>query len=179
MKKALVFLLFILSFGTAGAENDTIIHDFDDLFNAVPRQLTLTNSYKQGQVGDVIYVCEGSDKYARFYQDLEFPAGHKVIAINLPQKNDCVTTTQFNNLKKIVLYFTQSGKSKPKIELSTDSVNWGDGMTKSVYSPFSLEFDTPGDYYVRIYNDSTAAISIYQTKFYLVEENCNCFTYTP
>lgn len=176
MKKALAFLLFILSFGIAGAENDTIIHYFDDLYKL--KELKIPSPYKIGTIGDVIYTCEGTTQ-ARFYQDLEYPIGHKVIAINLPQKNDRVTTTQFNNLKKIVLYFTQSGKSKPKIELSTDSVNWGNGMTKSVYSPFSYELDTPGDYYVRIYNDSTAAISIYQTKFYLVEENCNCFTYTP
>ncbi len=178
MKKALVFLLFILSFGTAGAENDTIIHDFEPLF--VAKQLTLTNSYKQGQVGNVIYVCEGS-KNARFYKDLEFPTEKKVIAINLPEQNDRVTTTRFNDLKKIVLYFTQARVvSNIAIKLSTDSINWGEEMTlNNAYSQSSLELDTPGDYYVRIYNTSADAISIYQTKFYLVEENCNCFTYTP
>lgn len=175
MRKALVFLLFILSFGTAGAENDTIIHDFEPLF--VAKQLTLTNSYKQGQVGNVIYVCEGS-KNARFYKDLE---STRVVAINLPNQDDRVTTTRFNDLKKIVLYFTQPRVvSNLAIKLSTDSINWGEEMTLNYgYGQASMELDTPGDYYVRMYNDSTAAISIYQTKFYLVEENCNCFTYTP
>lgn len=179
MKKALALLIFILSFGLARAENDTITHNFESLFTT--SQLVLSNSYKQGQVGDVIYVCEGSDKYARFYQDLEFPAGHKVIAINLPEQNDRVTTTRFNDLKKIVLYFTQDRVvSNLAIKLSTDSINWGEEMTlNNAYSQSSLELDTPGDYYVRMYNTSADDISIYQTKFYLVEENCNCFTYTP
>ena len=175
MKKTLALLIFILSFGLARAENDTIIHYFDDLYKL--KELKIPSPYKIGTIGDVIYTCEGTTQ-ARFYQDL---ASMGVIAINLPEQNDCVTTTRFNDLKKIVLYFTQPRVvSNLAIKLSTDSINWGEEMTlNNGYSQSSLELDTPGDYYVRIYSTSADDISIYQTKFYLVEENCNCFTYTP
>ena len=182
MKKALAFLLFILSFGTAGAENVVVFHDFHELFYAVPQQLVLSNSSKVGTVGDVVYTCSGTN--AKF--NLAF-TGAMRIAINLPSSDCEVVTTQFNNLSQII-FMPVTPDNIPsgvcdniKIKLSTDGSIWEEVPSDSItYRSGEIKaVFTPGNYYVKIYNTRSYRVSILQTKFYLVEENCNCFTYTP
>ena len=181
MKKTLALLIFILSFGLARAENVVVFHDFHELFYAVHQQLVLSNSYTVGTVGDVVYTCSGTN--AKF--NLAF-TGATRIAINLPSSDCEVVTTQFNNLSQIIFMPVTpdipSGVCENiKIKLSTDGSIWEEVPSDSItYRSGEIKaVFTPGNYYVKIYNTRSYRVSILQTKFYLVEENCNCFTYTP
>ena len=180
LRTALSFLL-ILSPALCRAENVVVEHNFHEL-SASHIKFSKNAAGKANGVAaiddGVTYTCAGEAQFG-----MDRVSGIK-IALNLNDDTGAVTTTRFEDLTKITLWFYPDDKTREniKIQLSTDGTVWGDDLSEGVtYMPGQIEATFPrGDYYVRIHNTSnTKYVSILQTRFTSTTDDCNCFVYTP
>ena len=67
-----------------------------------------------------------------------------------------------------------------KVKFSTDSTSWTTVVADSMVwnkGEITAKF-APGNYFVKVYNTTSTAVSIMQTT-YTILDNCNCFPYAP
>lgn len=177
---ALCFLFFC---ATSNAE--TITHNFysKSLAGTLVNDGSTTRSTNDG----IVYTLSGAK--TAFGYDVNHKGGTgAVITLNLFSQYGYVTVSPaFSRLSGITIsHIVETGKtnnlsSKLFVYLSTDSLNWASVTPTVVYGTGSVEVTppAPGNYYVKIYNDSSWEISITQIVYTTSSSDCNCFIYTP
>jgi len=136
-----------------------------------------------GKTDSVTYTCSGG---ASIGMDVIRPIGQKVIAINLPGKDDQVVTSELEDLTKLRFYyydFTSDLQKKVvdtsiRVYVSEDGESWGSALTDEVsLSGKTIIVDLPkGTRRVKLQNVvSTRPFSIWQIDYTF--EHCNCFRY--
>lgn len=187
----IIVCLFTLSPAICRAESRNVTHNFESMYKASPRQLPLENPYKTGTTTAAsglvtTYTCNGTN--ARIFLDLFNDDRDKVIAINLPDNGNFVTTDRISNLQRVeISYYSRTAISdlNPDIMvyISTDGTNWNepDNIT---YSSWITATFPAGDYYVKILNANdvgTNNVSILEIRYNYVDlSDCpNCFLYKP
>lgn len=168
--------LLILCPTLTRAENVT--HNYNTLFTSVPRQLEITNSNKSGNVrnGEFYYTCEGDGRFGVSISS----SGE--ICINLPNSSSAVNTQRISNLQRLRMVTQLAGQKYEniKVKFSTDSLSWTTVVADSMVwnkGEITAKF-APGNYFVKVYNTTSTAVSIMQTT-YTILDNCNCFPYAP
>ena len=186
MKRILLYigaLLSIIPYATVSAES--ITHNFDDMYDASPKQLVITpgSSSKLATTttdDDLTYTVSGSTN-AKFWLDLHNREGSKVISINLPSKNDFVTVyspTDAVAQVTIRYYYPEDPSSDDiKVYASADGSSYSD-MSATGGSRGIINANIPiGSQYIKIVNKGNTSISIYYIQYTL--QTCNCFRYVP
>lgn len=174
----------------AKADGQTISHNFNTKYDAVPSQLTLTSANKVGTTDDnFVYTCSGTS--AEFGYDLYNDPAAKVIAINLPNKdNQVVVSPPIERLDSMLIYYYYPSDESPytgvKVALSTDGVEW-EMLSGSEISYHHLGA-TSGSitasfgqdtYYVKIWNSkSKKSVSLISIEYH-ISPCTNCFRYRP
>ena len=175
-----IICLFTLSSALCGAESRTVSQNFDDMYNASPRTLTVTNTNTTGTTDFVSYTCNGTK--AEIFLDLFNPEGSKKIAINLKESGNFVTTTVVSSLESVVISCgSQKEKSYIKVYISTDGISWREPDNIN-YSSYITATFAAGDYYVKILNNASSNnVSIFEISYTYVDlSGCpNCFIYKP
>ena len=147
------------------------VHEFKDMFK--DGTLTASDDYTIGTTDFVTYTCTGTNA--------KFGALSKVIAIDLPTAGSTVTTTQIDDFCGFQLFHNPYDKSceNLKVYVSTDGENFGEPLSGSSieYKKGEVEVNIPpGDYYVRVKNSSSTAVSIRKITFW--QNHCpKCFDY--
>lgn len=167
----LVILTTFLLASTATA----IEHNFHTMLNG--GTLSCPNPYKIGTISgspDTIYTCTGS---AVFGADLVNPSGYQVIAINLPNSSSVVTLSpSIENLTIIrLMHYPLTTRTNIKVYVSP-TTTFGDPLSGDAirYDNGVIEATIPkGNYYIKIANTSSTAVSIYQIDYFT--SSCNCF----
>lgn len=158
-------------------------------FNTKASELTLVNdgSTTRSTNDGIVYTLSGAK--TAFGYDVNHKDGTgAVITLNLFSQYGYVTVSPaFSRLSGITIsYDVKTGKtnnlsSKLFVYLSTDSLIWASVTPTVVYGTESVEVTppAPGNYYVKIYNDSSLEISITRIVYTTSSSDCNCFIYTP
>jgi len=146
------------------------VHEFKDMFT--DGTLEASDDYTIGTTDFVTYTCTGTN--AKFGNRLG------VIGIDLPAAGSTVTTTQIDDFCGLILNHLPVAKcTNIKVYVSADGVDFGEPISGS-----SIEYKTgevevnipPGDYYVRVKNSSSTAVSIRKITFW--QNHCpKCFDY--
>lgn len=144
-------------------------HEFNNMFNVT---LTTSNDDRVGTTDFVTYTCTGTNA--------KFGNRSGVIAIDLPAAGSTVTTTRIDDFCGLILnHFPIAKCTNIEVYVSADGVDFGEPISGS-----SIEYKTgevevnipPGDYYVRVKNSSSTAVSIRKITFW--QNHCpKCFDY--
>jgi hypothetical protein len=180
---ALCFLFFC---ATSNAE--TITHNFHSKSTLPDITLeTVDETHVRSTNDGIVYTLSGAK--TAFGYDVNHKDGTgAVITLNLFSQYGYVTVSPaFSRLSGITIsHIVETGKtnnlsSKLFVYLSTDSLNWASVTPTVVYGTGSVEVTppAPGNYYVKIYNDSKWEISITRIVYTTSSSDCNCFIYTP
>ena len=146
------------------------VHEFNDMFSVT---LTTSDGDKVGTTDFVTYTCTGTNA--------KFGNRSGVIAIDLPAAGSTVTTTLIDDFCGFQLVHDPHGKSceNLKVYVSTDGEDFGEPLSGTAvsYSKGMVYVNIPpGDYYVRLANSSSTAVSIQKITFY--QNHCpKCFEY--
>ena len=185
MKTVIRFLLvclIALSPVLGRAESGYIEHDFNEMFNASPKKLTVDGSV--GTTDFVTYTCSGGAKF--FYYG---PAGSQELAIFLvygkagtPQ----VEISQIQNLDSISINFTPKWENNYNEVLNFEIYDAEKNEWKNLLTNYqtstqrTLKLPKVGDYRLRISRKSTDIYIRSIEYFCRTTPDCpNCFVYTP
>ena len=173
----IMFCLFTLSSALCRAENVSVEHDFNAMYNAVPRQLSVTNSNHTGTTDFCTYTCSGG---AEFLSNITKTGG--LLAIFLETNSyHFVTTSKIQNIDSLrIEYRPDEAKKRMTISISEDSISWTNMTVKDgVGGVKTIKMPRAGDYFVRF----TRKDDVYITKIkyiYVDLSGCpNCFLYKP
>ena len=169
-----VLTLLILSAATGNAENVTVAQDFDKMYRT-DKTLTTDKDYLVGTTDFVTYTCSGTG--AKFFMDHIYS---KYVSIYLPSSTSAVTTTKIDDFCGLILNHLPIDKcTNIEVYVSADGVDFGEPISGSSieYKKGEVEVNIPpGDYYVRVMNNSSTAVSIRKITFW--QNHCpKCFDY--
>lgn len=175
----LILVLLVLSSVICRAEDSICVHDIDSIFKN--KTLVTAYPYKVGTTGFVTYTCYGTN--AKFGV-----IGDKIIALQLPDRNDSVVLSRITNLKQVQVLYTDA-KSSPdylgvypsmQIKVSEDGLTWTDLSSSATHSKgnATISLPDPGDYYISIKNTKNKK-PIYIRVMNYTTQHCNCYQYQP
>lgn len=169
----------LLSPAICMAQRNPVRHTFHS-DSGDPSKLRFANGNKTGITPLLTYTCSNKAVFGTYTSTVVLPT----ICINLPGKDDFVTTTAVDSLRGVTIGFYQNTDRRHdvKLQLSRDSIHWSDSIvsdfmynTKGVISATFV----PGRYYVRIKNST---IKKEQVSLWYIEYlfgDCNCVLYIP
>lgn len=172
-----IICLFTLSSALCGAESRTVSQNFDDMFKASPKTLTVTDSYHTGTTDFVTYTCTGG---AEFFNNTN--SGNK-LAIFLDASGEQVQTTQVTNLDSLRIRYAPAVISQEMtVSISTDGSAWQEVAIQHKASGLkTVKMPRVGDYYVRIARKGSYNVYITEIGYIYIDlSGCpNCFIYKP
>ena len=175
----LILVLLVLSSVICRAEDSICVHDIDAIFKN--KTLVTADPYKVGTTGFVTYTCYGTN--AKFGV-----IGDKIIALQLPDRNDSVVLSRITNLKRVQVLYTDKTSSPDylgvdpsmQIKVSEDGLTWTDLSSSATHGKghATISLSDPGDYYISIKNTKNKK-PIYIRTFEYKTQHCNCYQYQP
>lgn len=164
----IILCLFTLSSAFGRAES--VEHDFDAMFEAVPPTLVMSNELQTGTTDFCTYTCSGG-AYFSYYSS--------VWSVCLDKSGRQVTTTQIHNLDSIrLMYLPADIKKTLTVKISQDSVSWTDVTVKDdVAGVKTVKMPTPGDYYVRFIRKNDVYLKLVKYIYFDLSDCPNCFLY--
>ena len=167
----------LLSPAICMAQRNPVRHTFHSDSQGGVR-LTFSADYKQGYTSLLTYTCSKNAVFGT-YTVVYTPT----ICINLPGKDDFVTTTAVDSLRGLQILFYPETEKRPNIKLylSRDSIHWSDSIVSDLMynwaGSISASF-VPGRYYVRLVN-AVRNKSTYLRQITYTFGDCNCVLYIP
>ena len=168
----------LLSPAICMAQRNPVRHTFHS-DSGDPSKLRFENGNKTGVTPLLTYTCSNNAVFGIY------TVGYtSTICINLPGKDDFVTTTAVDSLRGVMIGFYPNTDKRHdvKLQLSRDSIHWSDSIVSDLmYNTKGLIRATfvPGRYYVRIKNST---IKKEQVSLWYIEYlfgDCNCVLYIP
>lgn len=178
--KYLILSLLLLSSATCGAGTSSVVQNFNTMYNASPKQLTVTNSNQTGTTDFVTYTCSSG---AEFFKEAATTGNN--LAIYIEANAEQVVTTQIAGLDSLTIrYYYPSGQGTNDMTVSystTGSAPWTSVATKYISAGVrSVKLPATGDYYIKINGKSSKKVYIYELEYTYILSNCpNCFIYQP
>lgn len=170
--------LLLLSPALGWAQRSPVTHNFHSDSRDLSK-LRFANGNKTGITPLLTYTCSNNavfDTYTVVYTP--------TICINLPGKDDFVTTTAVDSLRGVTIGFypNTDRRHDVKLQLSRDSIHWSDSIVSDLmYNwPGSIRATfVPGRYYVRIKNSTIKKkpVSLWYIEYLFGD--CNCVLYIP
>lgn len=168
--------LLLLSPALGWAQRNPVRHTFHS-DSGDPSKLRFANDNKTGITPLLTYTCSNNAVFDTYTVVLP------TICINLPGKDDFVTTTAVDSLRGLQILFYPETEKRPNIKLylSRDSIHWSDSIVSDfMYNAkggISASF-VPGRYYVRLVN-TVRNKSTYLRQVTYTFGDCNCVLYIP
>lgn len=168
----------LLSPAICMAQRNPVRHTFHS-DSVDPTKLRFEDGGKTGVTPLLTYTCSHNAVFG------PYTVGYTpTICINLPGKDDFVTTTAVDSLRGVTIGFYQKTDRRHdvKLQLSRDSIHWSDSIVSDLMynSAGSIRASfVPGRYYVRIKNST---IKKEQVSLWYIEYlfgDCNCVLYIP
>lgn len=184
MIKALLHIWMIcwilLSPAVCRAQRDPIRHNFHSMSGDATK-LKFENAYKTGVTPLLTYTCSNNATFGTYTDKI---TGLFKVSLNLPGKDDFVTTTAVDSLRGLQILFYPETEKRPNIKLylSRDSIHWSDSIVSDLMynSAGSIRASfVPGRYYVRIKNSTIKKkpVSLWYIEYLFGD--CNCVLYIP
>ena len=179
MKRQLAVLLLLAITSLAQAEVESFSHNFNTLFTASPKKLTVTNTNHTGTTSDtshdLVYSCSGTAVFA--YEDIN-PVGYQKLSVSMPSTTAMVATTSaIEGLKRVEIMRMPVGNTENiQIQVSeySDFRTIIPNDTTIYYNTGVVEARFPrGTYYVRLVK--TNGVNLFVTQMTYYTESCNCF----
>ena len=168
----------LLSPAICMAQRNPVTHNFHN-DSGDPSKLRFANGNKTGITPLLTYTCSNNAVFET-YKVVYTPT----ICINLPGKDDFVTTTAVDSLRGVTIGFypNTDRRHDVKLQLSRDSIHWSDSIVSDLMynSAGSIRATfVPGRYYVRIKNTTIKkkAVSLWYIEYLFGD--CNCVLYIP
>ena len=168
----------LLSPAICMAQRNPVRHTFHSDSQGGVR-LTFSADYKQGYTSLLTYTCSHNAVFGTY------TVGYTpTICINLPEKDDFVTTTAVDSLRGVTIGFYQNTDRRHdvKLQLSRDSIHWSDSIVSDLMynSAGSIRASfVPGRYYVRIQNSTIKKKEVSLWYIEYLFGDCNCVLYIP
>lgn len=168
----------LLSPAICMAQRNPVRHTFHS-DSGDPSKLRFANGNKTGITPLLTYTCSNNAVFETY------TVGYTpTICINLPGKDDFVTTTAVDSLRGVTIGFYPNTDKRHdvKLQLSRDSIHWSDSIVSDLMynSAGSIRASfVPGRYYVRIKNSTIKKkpVSLWYIEYLFGD--CNCVLYIP
>ena len=169
--------LLLLSPALGWAQRSPVTHNFHK-DSPYAEKLRFANGNKTGITPLLTYTCSNNAVFGSYSV-----SGLSYVCINMPGKDDFVTTTAVDSLRGLQILFYPETEKRPNIKLylSRDSIHWSDSIVSDfMYNAkgvISASF-VPGRYYVRLVN-AVRNKSTYLRQIKYTFGDCNCVLYIP
>ncbi len=184
MIKALAHIWMIcwmlLSPAICMAQRNPVRHTFHS-DSGDPSKLRFANGNKTGVTPLLTYTCSNNATFGTYTDKI---TGLSIVSLNLPGKDDFVTTTAVDSLRGVTIGFYPNTDKRHdvKLQLSRDSIHWSDSIVSDLMynSAGSIRATfVPGRYYVRIKNSTIKKkpVSLWYIEYLFGD--CNCVLYIP
>lgn len=168
----------LLSPAICMAQRNPVRHNFHE-DSPYAEKLRFANGNKTGITPLLTYTCSHNAVFGTY------TVGYTpTICINLPGKDDFVTTTAVDSLRGVTIGFYPNTDKRHdvKLQLSRDSIHWSDSIVSDLMynSAGSIRASfVPGRYYVRIKNTTIKKkpVSLWYIEYMFGD--CNCVLYIP
>ena len=170
--------LLLLCPAISRAQRSPVTHTFHS-DSGDKTKLYFSKDNKTGYTPLLTYTCSNSATFGTY------TVGYTpTICINLPEKDDYVTTTAVDSLRGVTIGFypNTAKRHDVKLQLSRDSIHWSDSIVSSLMyntaGTIRANF-VPGRYYVRITNTTKKykSVSLWYIEYSFGD--CNCIMYIP
>ncbi|MBQ4394135.1 MAG: hypothetical protein II825_02385 [Paludibacteraceae bacterium] len=171
-----IICLFTLSSALCGAESRTVSQNFNDMYGASPKTLTVTNTNHTGTTDFVTYTCSGG---AEFFNNAN--SGNK-LAIFLDASGEQVQTTQVTNLDSLRIFYAANAYKDMTVSIKEGEGAWTEVPVVQKQKGLStVKMPRVGDYYVRIARKGSDNVYITEIGYIYIDlSGCpNCFIYKP
>ena len=170
--------LLLLSPALGWAQRSPVTHNFHK-DSPYAEKLRFANGNKTGITPLLTYTCSNNAVFGSYSV-----SGLSYVCINMPGKDDFVTTTAVDSLRGVTIGFYPNTDKRHdvKLQLSRDSIHWSDSIVSDfMYNTngvISASF-VPGRYYVRIKNSTIKKkpVSLWYIEYLFGD--CNCVLYIP
>ena len=169
--------LLLLSPALGWAQRSPVTHNFHK-DSPYAEKLRFANGNKTGITPLLTYTCSNNAVFGSYSV-----SGLSYVCINMPGKDDFVTTTAVDSLRGLQILFYPETEKRPNIKLylSRDSIHWSDSIVSDLMynwaGSISASF-VPGRYYVRLVN-AVRNKSTYLRQIKYTFGDCNCVLYIP
>lgn len=168
--KTIQYIVFVLAviLSTNLSHAESIIQNFNTLYDSGNGPLTLSADSKTGTTPEVTYTCSGGA--AKFWADGTKTSGR--VCIFMENSGAQVVTTAVNDLDSLVISYYPSSVVDFYIYTSPDGNEpWTLQTQSRISGSSSVKMAVPGSYYIKVARQST---NFYIWKMEYWTKPCNC-----
>ena len=162
-------ILCLITLGTNILRAEGFTHNFQSMFDAVPKTLTVTGSNKVGSTQQATYTCSGGT--AKFY------LYSSILSVCLEGSGAQVTTSAISDLDSLRIMYMPVEYLDFKVYTSTDSVSWTEQTVKhDINGIKTVKLPSQGECFVRFVRQGT---NCYLRQIeYITRSSCRCLRVT-